>query len=284
MDGELAVNELTIEGALTARCFSSDWSSTIELDFPLSIEATITQSGDLGISFDERLFDLQASIAVDSGKGLTLQEARRGAGTVSIPLPRGKHVLYPQASVRSLFPSDNIAAPVGTVVRAGNSEELGRRTEVGATAWGAELRVVWDVVGGYSYPASVSIVSVGPSPVPVGTVVLARVPRTIRPLLISDSDDSLAIQPLRVDGDLSHYPIALVAPLPAGEKLTVQFTSGQEGAVVPSSYWLTHVPQVSTQFDDASRQSARDTGKYSVAPVTASGSSLTNASTLGGSR
>ncbi|MCG7415795.1 hypothetical protein [Microbacterium aurum] len=262
---------------LFATSFNLDGTLRTELDFPNVLDVDAGFAGPVALTWDPRAFDVAESIIIVFADGRPRAEVtgdQSGPGALTLSLPSGATRILLQARPLLRYPADLVDDLAATQVTV-NSEvtQLPLRTQA-AAAWGAELYVSWFAYEDRYLPALVEVRSVGPHPTPSGLTVELRVPRpTLGELEPDPSADSSRLDRAGAKPGIS----IVVDPMPAGASWQTTFELPEDAAEQePSKPGLTVVPTAALVFTEVVAGDARDTALYSSAPVTASGSSLSD--------
>ncbi len=268
---------------LRATCFSSDWGTRYDVPFPATVELTSSpEVGNVVVEYrwDPRLF------AVDVA-GFVMRNAQFEAATVidsaegylAVAAPVGTTAVYVQPRRIDLYPNENVRDPIDTSVvlrGSGGSTALdAASSQFGAAPWGVELLAEWAASAGYSYASFVDVVSVGPNPVPVGVIVTARVYQAVESLVADADSDQVEASGVAQPTRSVDYSFSVVEEIAAGDVARFALTP-TDGEISTSRTTLAQLGQVFVTVPDAVRADARATGKYSIAPVTPSGTELTD--------
>lgn len=268
---------------LRATCFSSDWGTRYDVPFPATVSLTSPpEVGDVVIEYrwDPRLF------AVDIA-GFVMRDAQFEAATVTdsaegylaVTAPVGTTAVYVQPRRVVLYPAENVGDPIDTSVVLRGSGGVtaldASASQSGAAPWGIELLAEWAASAGYSYPSYVDVVSVGPNPVPVGVTVIARVYQAVESLVPDADSDQVEASGVAQPTQSVDYSFSVVQEIAAGGTARFALTP-PDGEINTSRTTLTQLGQVFATVPNAMRADARATGKYSIAPVTPSGTELTD--------
>lgn len=268
----------SVAGSVAAVCFAADWATRFQVDFPAVVELAAPAKTDtaVAVEWDDRLFELAPTANVlrdndiDSVDGITLT-----AGRMDLVVPAGATALSLQPRVRDIYPAENIGSPTPSAVTLGGATAMQSSSDAATAApWGLELRVVWDESKGYSYPTQIEALSIGPNPVPPGVAIVARNYGSVSPLSSKLEGRASRGRP-QPHNKVVDRTFALEAPLGQGDILSISLlpdTPGQ-GSTRAS---LAQVGQVFVTIPETLRPDARNTGRYSVASVTPSGTELTD--------
>lgn len=198
-----------------------------------------------------------------------------GDGHMTVLAPVGTTAIYVQPRPRPLYPSENLAGAAPTTVAlrgSGGTTALDViATEAVAVPWGVELRAEWQVSNGYSYATAIDVVSVGPHPVPAGVEVIASVYSAVETLEVETQSAAATSLDTTQARFSTEYPFAITSAIPSGGtvRLTLEAREGITGAATPS---IRQIGEVRVNLPEAVRSDARSTGSYSIAPLTSSGS------------
>lgn len=266
-----------VSSTLTAACFSIDGKRRFEVDIPSVLDVDEGFTGPISLTWDPRAFELSemATLVFSDRKPcaeLVASESGPGTLTFAIPASVTRVLLRPRSILSN--PNDLFDDPVLSSLKDGlQATSLPLRTQT-AAAWGVEMYVSWFPYEDRYIPALVEVRSVGPHPTPNGLTVELRVPRSTLGEL---APDPLA-ESSRVDRAGAKPGLSVVIePLPAGSMRQVTFELPDDAAEQePSNPGLTVVPTATLVFTEGLGVNARDTGRYSSAPVTASGSALSD--------
>ncbi len=273
---------LAVSRSITARSFSEDWSTRFDVDFPVEIHLEASSDKDavpVVIEWDDRLFDVTPTVIAYRDGGFEQAEVTGfDSGRMSFTVPAGATAFYMQPRLREVYPHENLGAPSATGLRTSNSDDThSTYQEAAAAPWGLELRTVWAKFEGYSYPAAVELLSVGPHAVPAGVAVIARTYRSVPPLTVDIDGNQVSADPETPQNRMIDRVFNLNAMLPAGETILISLTP-EESDTTTSKPSISQVGQVFALIPDDAAVEARATGRLSVAAVTSSGTELTDSS------
>lgn len=281
--------EIAVAGMIVAACFSEDWARRFEVAFPTAMvfEDPTTEPTVLSLTWDDRLFEVDLEPFVLVGDRLeSVAVDRRAAGELRVTLPVDVMAVYQNAKSRPLYPNENLTVPVSSRVvvesDGGTRSVDGSSSVTSAEPWGLELRAEWQESEGYTYPSLVHVTSTGPFPAPAGVEVVARVYRDVAPLNVSDVDLEAGfderLEPLATErkSKAADYRFVLAESVPSGEsvQLLLQPDSGTESSTRAPSF--SQIGQIYVSYSEQAAMHVRATGRYSIAPVTSSGSPLTD--------
>jgi hypothetical protein len=271
---------ITVLASVRARCFSADWASRHEVEFPAAMSIGATREAlQLTLQWDDRLFTVDDQVFAESPAGLQIVTTKSPrSGELRATLPAQTSAVYTSARPVDLYPADNIDWPKPTTVTVSgreHSEQVSREiSTVPSEPWGAEVSAEWAVSAGYSYPTMVGVVSVGPNSVPAGSILTVRVFREVAALRI-ETDTFAVTEDGRSAKRSTEYVLEVANDIPAGETQTFQLTApgNPDPDDIPSVAQVAYVALTSSASANAT---ARSTGKYSIASVTPDGSLLSN--------
>lgn len=264
-----------VSSTLTAACFSINGERRFEVDIPSALDVDEGFTGPISLGWDPRAFELPETATLvfsDRKPPVELVASESGPGTMTFTIPASvTRVLLCPHSILS-YPNDLLDDPGLSSLKVGpNATNMPLRTQA-AAAWGAEMYVSWFPYEDRYIPALVEVRSVGPHTTPNGLTIELRVPRsTLGELAPDPSAQSSTVNRAGAKPGLS----VIVEPLPAGSMWQMTFDLPDDAAQQePSNPEITVVPTATLAFTEGAGVNARDTGRYSSAPVTASGSAL----------
>jgi hypothetical protein len=271
---------ITVLESFQARCFSADWAATHEVSFPAALSTGASkESLSLDVQWDDRLFAVEAQVFADTPDGLQVVTAEiPRSGQLRATLSPQTSAVYTSARPMGLYPADNVDTPTSTVVSVSGNKRTARvslpNITSASSAWGAEVFAEWAVSEGYSYPTIVGVRSIGPNPVPAGSIVTVRVYRDVAALSV-DAGSFDVTQDMRSAKRSTEYVLEVTNDIPAGDTQSFQLAPPEEPKIddVPSVSQVAYVALTSPARFQAA---ARSTGKFSVASVTPSGSLLSD--------
>ncbi|MDQ1216724.1 MULTISPECIES: hypothetical protein [Microbacterium] len=265
----------------TARFFDEAWSRGVELDFPvaLAVQSPADRDATAVLTWDARLFEVDDNVFYSrSGQLESISLDQFESGRLAFTLPRDAHALYFQSRSTNTYPSDNVVDPIVTVLEV-DGDELYRSAPrvTPASPWGIELRAEWAQHNGFTYPVSITALSIGPSPVPAGVAIVVRTYQSVGSELRVAEEEGVRADAPAPKNQVVDLSFEIIQALAAGEVANILLAAGEVDVNgVPA---VKQVGQVFVSIPDSLRPSARATKKYDVAAVTASGTALTDAST-----
>lgn len=275
--GSFAAVEPKGSPQLFARCFDADFASRYEVGFPAVVSAAAGESAAsnrLVIEWDPRLFHVNESVSGVQGSRITsLGGVFEGPGRLVVDVPGGYDWLYPRVSRMELYPFDGLPDPRPTRITFAGRTSTGDLTRFPSQPWGLEVGANWRVAKGYSYPDFVEMRSTGPYPVPADVDLMVRVYEDVPPLAVTGPATDLDQRRVK---RVTEYTFAAERAVEAGESIVIEMepldgATDREG--VPS---LAQNAYVEALVPEHARLDARLTRRYTVAPLTPSGSALTD--------
>lgn len=191
---------ITVLQSVLLRTFEPDWSRETTLAVPLVVELAGFASGsanlDVTVAFDPRLLDvvgdviLAANDAVWTARATPLVDASGRVSSLSFSVARPSERARSKPSTvvslplrpRPLYPVENLGVPTPFTIVARRPDTAQTRTYSWSAptststvaVWGAVVSAGWSATDGvngtYRLPSALRVESVGPLPVPCGTL------------------------------------------------------------------------------------------------------------------
>lgn len=269
---------LEVRAVATAIRFSTDGLQRFEVDVPTEVHVNLNRDAILSLRWDARVMQVGASVYVvlRSGKIRSVPSEAAELGEAHFTIPADAVIVIPQARVQRGFPLDLVDAPSpSSVALGGRSTTLPVRVTA-ARAWGVELYAGWTVVRRQYVPTFVQLRSVGPHAAPSGLTVELDIEAGAMAELNRSTGRPLEV----VRSAVSRRVVTLPVPyaLSPGELWETVFPLGKLEGSVPI---LSSVPTASVLIPDSAGADARDTGRLTAAPVTSSGTPLSDSLAMG---
>lgn len=291
---------LSVVGVVPVVTFAPDWSVTRSFDLPLALRvdgwAGPRDELTLTVTYDRRVLDVvPQGVAASDGMAWSTGAARVDAaagdvGTLSVDLRRPAAraqddelpvVLLPLRA-RHLYPAENIGAVAPLTVELARAGGRERRASVwqaseqvtSGPVWGAHVSASFvETAGTYRAPTVVRVESVGPRPVPAGSLVRIEVDHAVTGLTVASAEvDGVVVELAgRLQPGLVTSVLEVpVPPLAAGSELLLHLEAtgaGSPGADQAAASVRVVVPPGAPGH-------VRATGAMLAADVTTSGTSL----------
>ncbi|GIG40918.1 hypothetical protein [Cellulomonas phragmiteti] len=234
---------LEVAGVLPVVTFEADWSAARSFDVPVALRlggyAGARDVLTLTVTFDRRVLEVTPqAVAAADGLGWSTGAARvvetaGDAATLRVEVPRpaarartgeGPVVLLPLRP-RRLYPAENVGRVVPLTVelsRDGGRERRSRvwrapETLTPGPVWGVEVSAAFaaSTTTPTRVPTAVRVESVGPHPVPAGSLVRVETDRAVSGLAVAEA--TLDGVPVPLSGRLERGAVTSVLDVPVPE-------------------------------------------------------------------
>ena len=267
---------------VTNRAYTTDWSSSQDVSFPSRwrVPLGLRSGGTVLLKYDSRLFVVSPVVMAERAGALMHRELSWSEpGTCRVSVPPNIEWLHFGVQALELYPHENLGTVIATSLTARGKDHASVPTPypitiAPAAPWGIELRADWASADGYSVPQVIQLLSVGPNAVPAGVKVdvlaSAQAP-TMR--------GASSWKHARANGSTRRntqqgVSFDVLSAVPGGQSVT--FTLATPSARGGKRFTLNSVALVSADVPAHLRSNARATGRESIAPVTRSGTELTD--------
>ncbi|MBW9110154.1 hypothetical protein [Microbacterium ureisolvens] len=264
---------------LATQSFSPDWTSQYTTNFPRSwsVPADARAHGfRASLAWDPRLFDVSGRALAEGRDGLRNLELKPSStGGAEFDVDAGTETIHFSPGVKALYPQENIGEVRATTLSGSGTfgtfdTDFGSVVEP-AAPWGAVLAVTWGEVDGTATPHLIQVSSVGPYPIPDGTAIVATLPSAAAANFRASSRNLSETQSRH--GRHSEIVIKMTEPVAPGDVVTLERPLAGIGFGKPN---LQALPTVIVRPPDGGLVGVRGTGAMQCAPVTASGSPLSD--------
>ena len=261
--------------------FAADWDSRLSVPFPSSwtIPKAFSKSGaTVDLAWDSRLFDVrQFAFAEEQNYLRTLLPQSAGVNTLTFKVPAGVERLLFASTVPNLYPAENLGEPQSTSLRATNGTTTVFAPLVPisepASPWGVVLTATWTEVDGFAVPLLVGVTSVGPNPVPPSTQLVLRYANQVADKVSLTKSSRVTPKSTSVSADTQEFIYTLDMPLPAEQTILIDTAIASRDPSQPS---LGKLGQVFVRASVEESTNMRSTQKTFVAPVTSSGTHVSD--------
>ncbi|WZH35592.1 MAG: hypothetical protein PIR02_12490 [Microbacterium enclense] len=261
---------------VTATVFGTAGDSRSDVDFPCLIKIDATGGPTtLTVSWDGRIWTASDRAVIEDRNGQlsVLTASNSTASSVTFTIPAETVRLAPQARVAAIYPSDTFDDPVATRIEFGTVETTLEVRAVSVQAWGAELVVAWTLLDSQYVPSIVQLRNVGPGSVPEGVEVEYSLTPSGADLVEATPDITSDAKQGVGASERRSCRFGVPSSTPVGDVYEVSFALADVDSTRPS---LTQSPTVTVVIPDNGLPGCRATGLYSSAPVSSSGTALSD--------
>lgn len=170
---------VSLDQLVSTKTFNAAWTTETVMSFPRVVRiAAREEAAQLVIRWDARLFSVASEVFARTSEVVLLDPPTTyEPGNLTVVVPAGAEEVYLAVTAINLYPLENVGDVTSTAVSlldsrgtaVGSVEAFAEHTQ--CSPWGVTVNAEWATSDNVIVPTLVSIVSVGPNPVPAGTTV-----------------------------------------------------------------------------------------------------------------